>query len=84
MVSPQKLTEAQAQTIQNIKNKMVDVRKLLSTKRKAGGYTKISEILLMNVPAKIRMLEADFQDADVARIESTFKAVEEDLKIEYP
>lgn len=72
-------------TIQEqLKTRLVELRKRISEKRKQGGYTKISELKLMNIPSKIKMLEIEPNNKDIDKIKATFDEVEEDLKVEYP
>ena len=72
------------EVIQGLKNKLLELRKNLSTKRKNGEYTKLAEIMLTNLPSKIRLAETDYQKAYVDEVNNVFKAVEDDLNTKYP
>lgn len=75
---------AKDEVIQSLKNKLIEIRKNLSLKRKNGEYTKLAEIMLISIPAKIKLIEVDFQSNYVDDIKNIFKEVEEDLKTQYP
>lgn len=78
------LSEEQEHVMQELQNRVVDLRKEVSAKRKAGGYTKIPELMLINIPAKLKMLTADFQQKDVEKVREMLRTIEEDLKVDYP
>jgi len=69
---------------EKLKIRLIELRKKISEKRKHGGYTKIAELKLMNVPSKIKMFKVTNDSKDSEKIEAIFTEVEEDLKIEYP
>ena len=69
---------------EKLKLKLIELRKKISEKRKRGGYTKIAELKLMNIPSKIKMFKVTRDNNEIAKIETVFNEVEEDLKTEYP
>ena len=69
---------------EKLKLRLIELRKKISEKRKHGGYTKIAELKLMNVPSKIKLFKATQDNNEIAKIETVFNEVEEDLKTEYP
>ncbi len=77
--------DAKAEAVaQALKNRLVDLKQKISAKRKEGGYTSIAELLLMNIPAKIRLFEIDGSDSQKVAIEKAFAQAEEDLSTQYP
>lgn len=80
----EKKKEVASEVIQSLKNDVVEIRKKISAKRKLGEYTKLSEIMLMNIPSKIKMLEAEYRKEYVDDIKKIYKDVEEDLNTKYP
>ena len=59
------MTEGMDLTIENLKSQLNDLKQKISLYRKKGINTKIAELKLMAIPAKIKMLEAtrDLRDA---------------------
>lgn len=54
--------------IDDFRQQLADIKQRLSEFRKKGKYTKIAEMRIASIPAKIKMLEATRELKDVAKV----------------
>ena len=54
--------------IDDFRQQLADIKQRLAEFRKKGKYTKIAEMRIVSIPAKIKMLEATRELKDVAKV----------------
>jgi hypothetical protein len=74
------MAEGMDLTIENLKDRLIDIKSRISVCRKKGLYTKIVELKIMQIPSKIKYLEATRVNTDTKKVNLLLNDADKDLK----
>jgi Rieske Fe-S protein len=80
LIKPPNDEKKEAQ-IDKLKDDFIEMQQKVSELRKSGKYTKIAELIVLDIPSKIKMAQITQEDKDISAIQRSIKDIREEVNL---